>query len=464
MKILHVSANDLAGGAARATFRLHRALRAADHESTMLVRNRRSEEAGVVSSLGRAGRKVAHWRALAGNWYADRLHDPTNPGSRSANVLPSPGLRHAINASDADVVNLHWVAGETMSIEDIGRIRKPVVWTLHDMWPFCGAEHYAWDEPEARWRTGYTDANRPAGATGPEIDRFVWDRKRRAWTRPMHVLCPSTWLAGCVADSALMRGWPVTAIPNVLDTDSFRPYDRAAARAEFGLPQDAALVLFGAWSGIADRKKGFDLLVEAMCALYAHYRGSRPLACVVLGASSGEAPWPIPTHWAGHVSSDERLAKLYSAADVTAVPSRIDNLPQLASEALSCGCPVAAFRTSGLPDLVIDRECGVLAPPFDTAALADGIEWLIADPARRQELSRTARERAVRLWHASSVLPRYLSWYQTAIDAGCSRPGRRRPAGAGTSKEAHHGRQPPHRENGQVLDSVRFQGACDDRT
>jgi len=57
-----------------------------------------------------------------------------------------------INSSDADIVHLHWVQGEMLSISDINKIKKPIIWSLHDMWGFCGAEHISWDN---RWKEGY---------------------------------------------------------------------------------------------------------------------------------------------------------------------------------------------------------------------------------------------------------------------------------------------------------------------
>ncbi len=419
MKVLHVSAADTAGGAARAALRLHRALLAAGHDSSVLVRNKRSDAPGVVAPLGRVGRRLAHWRALAGERLSGLLQDPASPSHRSLNLLPSQGLLAAIERSDADVVNLHWIAGETMSIEDIGRLRKPVVWTLHDMWAFCGAEHVAPDASDARWRTGYRAGDRPAGSGGLDIDRWTWRRKHLAWRTPMHIVCPSGWLADCAAQSALMRGWPVSVVPNVLETDRFAPRERHAARAELGLPQDAVLVLFGAWGGTGDPNKGFDLLQAALRALAERYRGTRPIACVVIGGSDtddGLQDGPFPVHRFGHVGCDERLATLYAAADVTVVPSRIENLPQMATEALSSGCPVAGFRTGGIPEAVEDGVCGRLVAPYDATALADGIAWIVADPARHAALREAARLRALSRWEATRVLPRYLACYQSAIE------------------------------------------------
>ena len=114
-----------------------------------------------------------------------------------------------------------------LSIADISRIRRPIVWTLHDMWAFCGAEHYATDR---RWSFGYRRDNRPDDERGFDLNRNTWLRKRKHWTRPLQIVCPSKWLADCVVSSALMSDWPLAVVPNPIDTDVWQPIDRRLAR------------------------------------------------------------------------------------------------------------------------------------------------------------------------------------------------------------------------------------------
>jgi len=119
----------------------------------------------------------------------------------------------------------------------------------------------------------------------------------------------------------------------------------------------------------------------------------------------------------GHLHDDTTLALLYSAADVTVVPSRQDNLPQSGTEAQTCGCPVVAFNVAGLPDVVEDGTTGYLAEAYSSEDLAKGIAWVLEDAERRAQLGGQARERALRLWSPDVVVPQYVEVYQAAIDA-----------------------------------------------
>ena len=331
-------------------------------------------------------------------------------------ALLSSGLVDELNRSDADVFNLHWINSEFLSISDIARLRKPLVWTLHDMWAFSGAEHYGPDDKDARWRVGYHADNRLPGYAGLDIDRWVWCRKLKAWQRPIHIVTPSRWLAACAKASVIMRDWPVTVIPNPLDTRQYQPWPKALACQLLGLPADANLVVFGAIGGAQDLRKGWDLLLPALESLAAQ---RVEIECVIFGQSAPSKPPSVglPLHWMGHLHDDATLALLYSAADVVVVPSRQENLPQSGTEAHACGCPVVAFDCTGLSDVVVHGDTGYLANPYDIEDLANGIRWVLESADRRAHLAAAARARALRLWAPEVVVPQYLNVYQKAAEA-----------------------------------------------
>jgi glycosyltransferase involved in cell wall biosynthesis len=406
-----LSNSDSMGGASRAAYRLYRAVRSAVSHTRMTVVNKKTDD-WTVTGPSTAYEKVKHLLRPRIGWKIVALQKSPDLNMHSANILPSK-LAASINKSDTDVLNLHWIGGETMSIEDVGRIRKPIVWTFHDMWALCGAEHLADDGPDARWRTGYYPDNRPAGASGLDIDRYTWNRKRRAWTNPVQIVTPSRWLAECVKQSALMKDWPVSVIPNVLDTELFKPLDRSYSRHVLNLPLDKHIVLFGALGGGRDFNKGYDLLLDALQFLSARHSD---VLCVVFGQGEPQhAPAiPFPIRWMGHIGDDSTLALLYSAADVMVTPSRKENLPQSGTEAHACGCPVVAFNCTGLPEVVEHLVTGYLAQPYEAEDLAHGIGWVLDDEPRRTMLGEAARDRAERLWSASSVVPAYLAVYEAA--------------------------------------------------
>jgi glycosyltransferase involved in cell wall biosynthesis len=193
--------------------------------------------------------------------------------------------------------------------------------------------------------------------------------------------------------------------------------DQATARRSLGLPETGSVVLFG--GGRSDPNKGYELLMAALADLARTFPDARP-HCIAFGDPPPAAePGALPVHWLGPIEDDARLAKLYSAADVTVVPSRLENLPQIATEAQSCGCPVVAFSVGGLRDAVEHEVTGFLAAPYVPAELARGIAWALSDRERGGSLREKARARALRLWSPSVVVPQLLEVYAAAIAASC---------------------------------------------
>lgn len=408
LKVLHLSTYDSGGGAARAAYALHKAMVESGIASNFMVARKSGNDPSVTSGsdfkfrvANRLDRQL--WRLQRGPDIGWR--SPARFGSTSADL---------INRSNFDVVNLHWVTGGFLSIEEIGKIKKPLVWTLHDMWPFAGTEHYASESSNSRWRVGYSTANRPNYEYGFDIDRMTWERKAKHWKRPIFLIPVSSWLGELAAESALMNLWPNQVIPNIMDTVQFTPVPKAEARQLLGLPVEKPLVSFVSAAGIGDKRKGWALLEAAMGEVQARHQS----AAVIVVGPSRQRDYIVrgfPIYWLGEVTENERMRQIIGAADVAVIPSTADNLPLTALEAHSCGRPVVAFRLGGLSDIVTHRETGYLAAPADTGDLARGLIEALDDSAGPDSWGPAARTKAELLWSADAILSQYLEVYRKAM-------------------------------------------------
>ena len=198
MKVSIINQSDINGGAARAAYRLHQALLVQGIDSRMYV-NQAIAGDWTVNVPEKKIQKIADIVRIPLGILFTKLLKTENSVLHSPAFIPSHWPK-IMNLTNPDVVNLHWLGGEMMSIEDIKKIKKPIVWTLHDMWAFCGAEHVSIDN---RWRDGYTTMNRPSHETAFDLNKWTWNRKRSHWKRPMHIVTPSRWLADCVKQSKL---------------------------------------------------------------------------------------------------------------------------------------------------------------------------------------------------------------------------------------------------------------------
>jgi glycosyltransferase involved in cell wall biosynthesis len=417
------------GGATRATLRILEALEqhgpslgiAAEGWALQGTSDRPATAPLSMHPLARVRRKTSRSLASARDMLPSASEDAILQLHSRADVWT--GLGRELDRAAPDIVNLHWLGTGTLSIEEIGRIRRPVVWTLHDMWTFTGAEHYTVAD---RFQRDYARDTRPPEERGVDWNRRTWTRKRRHWRRPMHIVTPSRWLADCAGQSALTAGWPISVIPTPVDTSVWRPMEQAAARELLGLPQESRLVLFGADGGEVSRIKGADLLRAALSRLvpYLSSDATRPIQLAVFGGRRAwydpGGPDAYPTHHLGRINDDRLLRAVYAAADVMIVPSRMDNFPNVALESLACGTPVVAFRIGGLADIVEDGVTGRLVEPFDVDGLARAIAEVVDSP-RLSWMRERAMHRAVALYSPSRVASMYSEVFEEAHRSFSSR-------------------------------------------
>lgn len=396
--ILHVCHSDRVGGAAIAARRLVEAQRKKGLDARMLVIDKRGEEDWVIEAATRTKAK-----ALAARYVAKRvLRQDKSPAAgtmRTAAILPT-GLGREIASFSPDVLHLHWLGAEAISVRELGKLDLPVVWTCHDQWAFCGTEHYA---PDEGYRHGYSERHRF------DADVTAWKSKKRHWRKFRPTLaCPSQWMADCASGSDLAGDWPAAVIPNTLDTNVFAPIEQATARKSLNLPE-GKLLLFGADAGDRDRRKGYDLLLDALPKLI----NFKNISLVTFGGVEqgvGEVAG-MCCHALGKVSDPEKLAQLYSAADLFVVPSRADNLPNTIVEAQCCGTRSVGFDVGGLKDIVSGSHLGELVRAYDTSELARAIERQLSQPVIRE----TIRSDAVACFGAQPVVAAYSRLYDEVI-------------------------------------------------
>ena len=409
MKVVHISNSDISGGAAIASHRIHQSLILKNIESRMWVNNRRSDDFNVIGPQTNADKVFAMMRRHIIR-PALKTMQTDNKILHSPAILPSNWSKK-INKSNNDIVNLHWIGAEMASIADIGKIKKPTVWTLHDMWAFCGAEHISWDE---RWFNGYTKKNRPSNEKGFDINRWTWERKLKHWKSQFHIVAVSNWLSECAKKSVLMRDWPVTTIPNSINTKIWKPEDKMLSRKLLGLPEKPSIIAFGTYGANSEYHKGFDLLSNSL----EHLKDSNiNLELAIFGQST---PQKLPElgfkcNFMGHFYDELSLRLFYSAIDVLVVPSRIEAFGQTASESMACGTPVAAFGATGLLDIVDHKKNGYLAKPYESEDLANGVKYILKHK-NYDGLCDSAREKVVTKFDSSIVGGMYENLYTKVLN------------------------------------------------
>jgi glycosyltransferase involved in cell wall biosynthesis len=417
LRILHLSRHDITGGAARATYRLHKALQKLGHDSRMLVLNRRSDDPSVwvfqprhdIASIIR--RRLRQYQIYSDRnryarptGYAPFTDDRSLTGKDLIRQLPS-----------VDILNLHWVARliDYRSFFPVIPARTPVVWRLADMAPFTGGCHY--DGSCGRFAEQCGCCPQLGSEGENDLSHEIWRRKQRslAGVEPgrLHIVALSRWMANQVRRSSLFARFPLTIIPNGVDIEELAPRGRSFARNLLGIPAAAKVVLFIAET-ITNRRKGLEYLVRALSGI----TGIEDLFLLSVGRSGSETAIAFPGRHLDFVESTYMLSVIYSAADVFVVPSLEDNFPNTAVEAMACGTPVVGFDVGGLSDIVRPGRTGALAPQGETDLLKTAILELLKDDDGREQMAHNCRSVAVAEYALQTQTRRYLDLYESLIE------------------------------------------------
>lgn len=414
MRPLLINSFDTKGGAAIATHRLHLALRSIGVESRMRVQSKHSGERHVTGPESKLGKVMALVRPQI-EAMITKAHAGQPTAIYSPALLPNRSIALEADQAGVDLVHLFWINAAFMRIEAIADFAQPLVWTLHDMWPFTGGCHY--DDTCGKFRVACGGCPVLRSDKVNDLSRRVWKRKQQSWDKlPMTIVATSRWLGDMARQSSLFADKRIEILPNPIDTSWYKPVEKRAARDAWNLPQDKKLILFSAFRATADKRKGNQFLIPALEQL-AEAGWGKDVELLVIGAHAPEKDIDLgmKIHYMGYLNDEISQVLLYSAADVTVAPSMQENLSNTVMESLACGTPVVAFDIGGMPDLIEHEKSGYLAKPFESEDLAKGIAWVLADETRHAMLSRHARKKVETCYAMDMVARQYRDLYQDIL-------------------------------------------------
>ena len=407
MRVLIVNTSERTGGAAVAANRLMKALNNNGVKAKMLVRDKESDTLTVV---GLPKSPLLHWHFL---WERlvifvrsrfSRKHlfeiDLANTGS---DITRLPEFQ------EADVIHLHWINQGMLSLSGIHKILrsgKPVVWTMHDIWPATAICHLTLGCRS--FSSTCKSCRLLPGSSG--LAQSVWRKKQRLLEdgNIFFVAC-SRWLESEAKASALLKGHKITSIPNPIDIHIYNRCNKKEARQRLGLPADKKLILFVS-QRVTNRNKGMAYLMEACDQL----KDLPQLGVVILGGHAEEVTTQLPTFPLGYVNDEHRIVDVYNAVDVFVLPSLSENLPNTIMEAMACGVPCVGFRVGGIPEEIDHKQNGYVADYRSAEDLARGIRWILTE-ADYESLCQHAVHKVAQNYSQQSVAIKYLDVYQQAM-------------------------------------------------
>lgn len=382
-KVLHVNYSDIIGGAAIGVNRFHQALLKSGVDSKILVCDKNSNDDKILGPTSTVELLFNQFKIGFSRLVKRKLIHTENKETFSFNFF-NTRILDRINRQDVDVVHLHWIGNEMISISQLKKIKKPIVWSFWDMWPICGAEHHSYDE---RYSHGYTKLNRPLNERGIDLNRLIWNYKKKNFNFKYTITSPSKWFLNIVKKSKLHKEKKIVHLPLNIDTSIWKPRDVKYSKDFFNLDNNKKILLFGSATSTNDRK-GFNFLIKL-------FKEKNFKNCKLL--IFGEKPknldqLNVDYTYVGRVKDIYSLNMLYSLSDLLLMPSKIELFGQIGMEANACGTPSVIFEDTGATDYVKHLKTGYISKYLDLHDYANGINLLIKDKDLYKQISYNCRE------------------------------------------------------------------------
>jgi len=415
VKILFINKTYQSGGAAIAARQISESIKKQGVHVSFLVQEELDHPIdGVISTcsgfygkLKQMGLFILERLLFLSSEKSKRLRYAFSPAYTGENIS-----RNTL-VEECDVIHIHWFNQGFISLrglEKLVKLGKPVVWTLHDMWAFTGGCHYVWDCENYKTKCG--DCQFLKNGNSNDLSHLMWKEKSSIYKEGKLFFTPvSKWLGAIVNQSSLGASIPQRVIYNPVNTDLFKALDKQEARESLGLIKDEKYILFGA-SRVDDQIKGIKYLIDAVKVL------NRSVKVVVFGGKpkfdhAVLDEFSVELIYLGHVAKSEQ-AVVYSACDVTCVPSEYETFGLVAAESMACETPVVAFDNSGVAEVVDHFENGYLAKHRSAEDLARGLNWVL-DHQAIDQLGVKARSKVLSAFSEESIGRHYLHWYNEVL-------------------------------------------------
>jgi len=388
MNVSHFSFGNNGSGAFNAAYRIYSCLKNKTNTTLTVVNNsyNNDEYIFVPNRIHRLMIFVKMYFVIL--FKKITLTKKYNPFSFS--ILPSI-ISFRINKNKSlDIIHLHWINFEMISIFEIGKIKKPIVWTIHDLWPISGISHLE-QKYQKKMVIFY-------------FDFFVKFLKIKYWKNTIfYLVAPSSWMLNKILENKIITNYKACVIPNPVDLKFWKKVENTKSCKKI-------IIGFGAYNFLNDKNKGYDLFLNSLIIL----NNKSQYKIVTFGDKFPEEILNLgfEVDSFGENLSENEIRKFYSSIDILVVPSRIESFGQVATEAMACGCPVIGFNNSGLFDIIEHKKTGYLANSYNSNDLANGVLWYYQNYYQKNYISNLCVKRVKENFSYEVVSKKYFDLYK----------------------------------------------------
>lgn len=389
LKVVLINHSDIHGGAAVVTYRLMYALRRAGVDAKMLVYTKYSSDPNV---------EVVSTRLKRGLVFSlERIKIMRNNGFNRDDLFKVSIANHGVGIAsnrlvkDADVVVLSWINQGLVSLDDLkrlGKMGKPVVWIMHDMWAMTGICHHSLGCDFYKRQCGncrFLGVHREK----TDLSHQVWKKKNEIYGQtPIHYVAVSNWVKDRAMESSLLHDKPVDVIHNAFPVETF-PIEIPEDLRPFSMKSDKRYILMGA-ARLDDPIKGLPMAIEALNHIFDEYPAiSNTTEMIFFGGLKNQDAFEnlrFPYRYVGVIRDQALLRRMYASSAVVVSSSLYESLAGTLIEGQAAGALPVSFGAGGQCDIIEHKKNGYIAEYRDTQDLANGIMWALRQPTTRAAL------------------------------------------------------------------------------
>ncbi len=422
MKVVIINKSDIVGGAAIGAYRICRALQTTNIQVTMLVQQSKLHHDYITASSTNTFQKTLDFLYFSLERFSFLFHekDASVRFSFSTAQFGEDISKHQL-VKNADIIHLHWINFGFLSIKTLQKLfalRKPIVWTLHDMWAFTGGCHHSYECSKFIKSCG--NCFYLKNPNNNDLSHKVWKKKAKLFSnQALNVVSVSSWLSQQAKKSSLFTNKNHFVIHNAADED-FNAIEKHTARKKLNIDQDKNVILFGS-AKINDSIKGFDYFVEALKILADKKEIDKNKVLILLfgnvkgDLSSQFSQIPFEYLHLGYISDKNQLMTIYSASTLTVVSSLYETFGQVIAESMICRTPVVAFNNSGPKDIIKHKENGYLAIYKSSEDICRGITWILYQ-SDYERISYNAEKYIKDNFSANNIAKKYVELYKSILE------------------------------------------------
>lgn len=392
LKILHVNFSSTKGGASRAALRINKALNKNKNINSKIICIHNNLKDSYIINVPKLIRlKNFIFRVIS--FVVKKLMQilAKTDVHLSFNFFNNNYLLNYINKYSADIVHLHWINGDTLSIRDVSKIDKNLVWTTHDLWPLLGTEHLEIKNNSKIFKM---------------VSKKVKNLKNEYWRNKINFVAPSEYVKKKIILNFSASKCFIGKINHPINTHIWKPQKKKSQKK---------VILFGALGGGNEFNKGKDLFYKILLNLE---KLNNNFEVNIFGEDKDNffIDKKYKVKFLGHVDNDKKLVQIYNSAKVFIVTSRFESFCQTALEAQSCGVPVVSFKTSGLLDIIINNKTGYLINNFNCKEFSSKVNFLLENNTIQRKQSYLARKNIIKNFSEKNISEKYINLYHKILN------------------------------------------------